>query len=371
MITRLYVDNFRCMVDFEYRPGSLQLLFGENGSGKSTVFEVLWTLRDFICRGREAGSAFPSTTLPAWGATGPQVFEIDLQSSYGVYRYRLEIGPGGALIGPIVRQEVLRFEDKELFIFDGTNARVFTDGNPVGLPFIQSQTRSGVGLMLDRPDMSHLSWFRRRMSQILLFHIDPIGMKDVSDAEEQGPDHTMANFPSWYRSLMQEFPERIGLLHESLDEVIDGFSWLKLVPIGEGSRILTIGFKRMVEESWESEFSLPFSSLSHGHKCLIALFSLLHFGTGPNTTVCIDEPDNFVALRELQPWLTAMCDRVEETKGQCLLISHHPEFIDLLAVRQGVRFEKAPSGIVTAAPVEWSDGDVIRPSEIVARGWEA
>ena len=36
MLTRLYVDNFRCFVDFEYRfDGNKQLIMGRNGSGKT------------------------------------------------------------------------------------------------------------------------------------------------------------------------------------------------------------------------------------------------------------------------------------------------------------------------------------------------
>jgi AAA15 family ATPase/GTPase len=33
MLKRLYIDNFRSFVNFEYKPGSKQLLLGANGSG--------------------------------------------------------------------------------------------------------------------------------------------------------------------------------------------------------------------------------------------------------------------------------------------------------------------------------------------------
>ena len=38
MLTRIYIDNFRCFVNFEYRPERKQLLLGANGSGKSSLF---------------------------------------------------------------------------------------------------------------------------------------------------------------------------------------------------------------------------------------------------------------------------------------------------------------------------------------------
>jgi predicted ATPase len=36
MLTRLYIDNFRCFVKFEYGPARTQLILGANGSGKSS-----------------------------------------------------------------------------------------------------------------------------------------------------------------------------------------------------------------------------------------------------------------------------------------------------------------------------------------------
>ena len=47
MLERLYVDNFRCLQDFEFRPGDSHsvLLIGGNGTGKSTVAHVLRILQ--------------------------------------------------------------------------------------------------------------------------------------------------------------------------------------------------------------------------------------------------------------------------------------------------------------------------------------
>ena len=43
MLERLYVHNFRCLENFEFKPGSTgsALLIGRNGTGKSTVARVL------------------------------------------------------------------------------------------------------------------------------------------------------------------------------------------------------------------------------------------------------------------------------------------------------------------------------------------
>jgi predicted ATPase len=46
MITRLYVNNFRCLVGFEVRFDSFGVLCGPNGAGKSSVFDALKVIRD-------------------------------------------------------------------------------------------------------------------------------------------------------------------------------------------------------------------------------------------------------------------------------------------------------------------------------------
>ena len=87
-------------------------------------------------------------------------------------------------------------------------------------------------------------------------------------------------------------------------------------------------------------------------------------------TVILDEPDNFVSLRELQPWLIAVSDVVEEGHGQILVISHHPEFITQWAPRSGVQFVRDRMGPVRVEEFRGDPESVLAPSEVIARGWE-
>ena len=47
------------------------------------------------------------------------------------------------------------------------------------------------------------------------------------------------------------------------------------------------------------------SELSDGQRYLITLCMILHFLISRGDTVFLDEPDNFISLREIQPWLLA------------------------------------------------------------------
>ena len=68
MLKRLYIDNYKCLTNFDIRFEELTLLLGPNGCGKSAVFEVVGKLRDFIRGDARIGELFP----PLISRTGAQ-----------------------------------------------------------------------------------------------------------------------------------------------------------------------------------------------------------------------------------------------------------------------------------------------------------
>ena len=371
MLRRIYVDNYRCLVNFDYRPAPFQLLFGVNGSGKSTVFEVLTGLRQFVTWGDLTERVFPANTLTAWQNRPEQAFELELDGNGGSYSYRLMIEHSRGIGKSRVKAEELRFDGALLYEFDGENAHLFQDDRSEGPVFPQDWSRSGLALLPPRAGNEKLAWFRNRMGRMWILAIDPLRMDAASIGEQTAPDPGLTNFASWYRHLTQESPERMAPLFKSLGEVIDGFTNLSLGSAGETARLLRVSLTHAENQgSAQQPFSLLYNQVSPGQKCLIALFTILHCAVRPDMTICIDEPDNFIALREMQPWLEGLRDRVEQEHSQCLLISHHPEFIDLLAAKHGVLFTRQGQGPARTRPFKWSEADGVRPSELVARGWE-
>jgi predicted ATPase len=63
MLSRLYANNFRTLVNFEVKFDRLNLLLGPNGSGKSSVFDLLRKLRAFIGGEGQLSEVFPSSEL--------------------------------------------------------------------------------------------------------------------------------------------------------------------------------------------------------------------------------------------------------------------------------------------------------------------
>lgn len=373
MIDRLYLDNYKCFVNFDWQPEALQLVFGGNGTGKTTIFDVLETLREFIVAGRLTSEAFPTSTLTAWDTRSEQTVELEIKGNGGQYGYHLVVEHLREEQKSRIKTERLQFDRHTLYNFDGKDAHLFRDDGSAGPSFPFDWSRSAIPTIPERSDNQRLVWFRNRMERIYVFSPDPLRMAHQSEAELEKPDRYLHNLVSWLRHLSQESVDTVTGLRDCLREgLFDGFQGFKLERTGETTRVLKFDFDFSEESKSESarRFTLSFNELSEGQRCLVALFAMLHSAVGPDTTLCVDEPDNFVALREIQPWLTQLYDRVHDEHCQCLLVSHHPELIDYLASDHGVQFFREQAGPVRTKPFEWTQDEVLSPSKIVSRGWE-
>ena len=85
MLTRLYADNFRCLVNFELLLDETNVLLGANGSGKTSVLDVLGRMQEFIVRGALRPAPFQDEHPFAGGlhavengqAPSPEVRRVD------------------------------------------------------------------------------------------------------------------------------------------------------------------------------------------------------------------------------------------------------------------------------------------------------
>lgn len=367
MLNHIYIDNYKCFSNFEYKPQAMQLLLGENGSGKTTVFDVLEILRDFICYGHEAATKFRNDTLTAWDKRNQQTFELGLAGNGGQYKYRLVIEHVDQPKPCRIQSEELTFDSQLLYSFNNGQANMFLDDSSAGPMFTFDGSRSVIGLVPEGSKNKLLIWFRNRISKIYVLAPLPHVIKPDSDVEFARPDRLMIHLVSWLRHLSQESIDSLSQLRKCLiDDVLNGLTDMNLQKVSENSRSLKFTFKFSEGEP----FTIGLNQLSTGQCMLVALYSILYGAVKGDAIVCIDEPDNFVALREIQPWLTALNDRVMDVGSQCLLISHHPELINYFAAKNGILFHRDESGPVRARPFEWHGDEFLKPAEILARGWE-
>lgn len=378
MIRRFYADNFRCLVNFELELDELNVFLGANGTGKSSVFDVLRNIQRLVYRGRRIDEVFRRRDLShLYAGNQPkdagdheagavrQKIELDLQIAGHSYHYRLSVGhrdPRKMRID----EEILLCNEKPLFEFRIGEAQLYRDDGSQGPKYPFDWTQSGLAALHERHDNRKLSRFKRELAMWTIVRPCPPIFEEEATTEDELLTPAMTNFVAWYRRVS---PERLGAAVDLLGDLRDAlpsFESLSLIPTGEEARALRAEFKR---HDKRSRYRL--GQLSDGQRALIALYCLLRFcdGGAEKASLFVDEPDNYISLREVQPWVVALSEALGDTLEQAVIISHHPVTIDYLGGEAKwffrdddglarVKYEPPPS----AGPASYS--------EVVARGWE-
>jgi putative AbiEii toxin of type IV toxin-antitoxin system len=360
MLTRVFCDNFRAMVNFEFRPEQLCLLLGENGSGKTTLFEALGRLSDIIVLGASVSDYF-SHSRTRWDTREIQRFEMDIDGNGGRYSYSLEVHhPQDGSQRPGIRTEHVSFDGDVLYRFSDGDVHLYKDGTTQAASFPFRPERSFLPNLEGRG--TKLGWFKDFVGGIRILQLNPFDIRLTSKQEEKLLNRYGRNFPAFFDYLNTERPQGRAELEKQLGEVIPGFCNFLFRRTGE-EKLLLASFAPPGGKPYE----LLLGDLSEGQRTLAILYSVVFGLVGSVSVLCFDEPDNFVSLAEIQPWLQSLRDTVEARGGQAMVISHHPEVIDYLALDSAWRFER-PAGPVVVRPIEVDASSGLTLSQTIARG---
>jgi ABC-type Mn2+/Zn2+ transport system ATPase subunit len=370
MLTRIYIHNFRTFINFELELMPMQLFMGPNGAGKTALLEVIERLRCFICEGRRVHDVFPLHERSAGlaGASGNMHVELDMRHrDEGVFRYGLEIDCNIDQGLQRVVKEWLHYNEKPLFQAKKGEAQLYRDDHTEGPRFPMDWSLSGVGFLMEGRDNRLLAAFKQRLNRVFFVRIQPHAMEEESRAEAPRPQSNLSNLADWYRYLVQAQPDRVHEAVNDLRERLPGFRSLRFREAGDG-KILLADF----EAEQGGVVSLRFKTLSDGQKATIALYMLLRaLPDSSGAVLCIDEPENYLALPEIQPWLDELTDLSDADDFQVLLISHHPRMVNLLAAEQGMWLERqgdtGPTRMKAIGP-ERAEAP-IKLDELIERGW--
>lgn len=367
MLKRIYIDNFKCLYNFELPLGNINLLLGSNGSGKSSVFEVLRKLQTFIGGVGRTNSIFLFSDRSRWMNMPVQSFELDFAHPEGIMRYELKIEHSPTGDKNRVSGERLFFENQPLYLFERGEIQLFRDDFSRGPSYEFDSTQTGLATITPRNDNTRLMWFKDQIKRLVVVQIIPQIIQEYSEHEDPYLDRYLENFTSWYRYLSLD--QGLALqVQSSLQNVMPNFNSFRYEIYGENTRRLSVEFS---DKNHRSPVLFKFSELSDGQRVIIVLYTLLHAAQDEKNKyiLCLDEPENFLALPEIQPWLVRLYDFCSEGRSQALLISHHPEMINyLLASPIGYWFEK-DQYTTRIKPIVSDSQSGLPISELIARGW--
>ena len=366
MLSRLYVDNFRCLENFELDLDETNVFLGRNGTGKTSVLNVLRNIQSLVVRGSRVDSVFPARDISLNSQRSQQRFEIEASVNGEAYSYSLVVEhdlPRGMMR---VGEETLEHDGNPIFEFKNGNAQLYDDDYSQGPSYPFDWSQSGICFLNEMSANRKLTQFKKEIANYIIVSCGPPIMSAETRTEDEFLEPLMQNFVGWYRRAVQENMSSIAPLFETLRGALPGFDSINLTESGENSRALKAIFQGPSSKS----IRYGFDQLSDGQRALIALYSLIHLSADRRVSLFVDEPENYLALGEIQPWLAEAAERTGESLGQLVVASHHPVTIDYMAGANGRWFFREGDGPVRVSKEPKNTVDGLSLSETIARRWE-
>lgn len=332
MIHRLYVNNFRCLENFDLplKGMSSALLMGGNGSGKSTVLHVLEILQRIARGENRTGRLLQPEDFSYGRFDAPMRFEIEVFLQERLYLYTLALELPEKFKELRILEEALSVDgqavytrkEAEVSLFRRSpnsedTARFLVDWHLAALPLIQAS-----------PDTESVRIFRTWLAHTVLLAPIPSLMTGESGGETLEPERDGSNFAEWFTGLLSRYPSSYTSVERSLRQVMPDIKDLLNRPVSDNVKSLAVRFGKQNEDrARNAELSVRFKNLSDGEKCFFICAVILAANESYGPLFCFwDEPDSHLSLSEVGHFILSL-RRAFGNSGQLLTTSHHPEAI--------------------------------------------
>lgn len=361
MIKYLKIDNYRTFVNVKINFSNINILLGENGSGKSTIFELVSDLRAFIIGEKDVEKSFPFASLTRWQSVTVQSFEFQLSDGEFDYTYHLEIEFNNDVKKNKVKKENVVCDGNFIFSAEDGKATLYNDLYNAGPEVLVNWLYSGVSAVNERKDNKKLFKFKKAVEKIIVCHPSPKFSSYVFFPSDTFiyPSYDAENICEEYFYALQSNPEKLSVLWGIFKDINPSFcrTYIK----GDIGKTLYFEY-----ENNGVKMSYRFSEISDGERMLFILYFLAVIYLNDDYTLLLDEPDNYLSLREVAHFAQYIQDSLK-SDGQCILISHHPNIIDYFAAANGIWLSRYSYGASTIVKAPSSDTDLTY-SEIILHG---
>jgi predicted ATPase len=321
MLQRLYVNNFKCLTNFELTlmDAPSTLMIGKNGAGKSTVARVLELFQRIGRGGNQVGELVTPEDITRGNTALPIRFELEvlLKNNLCKYELVLELPVGWHQLR--VKEEQLTIAGKPVYsrssadlTIKQTKGKLSVDWHLIALPIIQAQSDA---------DPVHI--FKTWLARMIILAPIPCQMKGESKAEGKLlPDRDAANFGDWFSGLLGQYPAAYSTIDRYLQKIMPDFRSIQNVVVGKEARSMSIRFALE-----NATLDLAFEELSDGEKCFFLCAMVLAANEHYGPLFCFwDEPDNYLAMSEVGHFIGDLRQSAG-CQGQFLMTSHNGEAI--------------------------------------------
>lgn len=325
MIERLYINNFRCLENFEFKPAGVPsvLLIGKNGSGKSTIVKALSVLQR-IGRGvTRTGELVKPADSTQGRKDVPMRFSIEARVSGNLYAYTLALELPDRFKEFRVLEESLHMDGQPVYTREQALVNMPSRGSKPGAQFSIDWHVIALNVIQDPGYSQVLSTFRDWLGGMVLLAPVPSLMTGDSTDESLYPLTNGGNFGDWLAGLLSQYPAAYNDIVSYLQDVLPDLHQFRNVPTGRDSKTLMVDFRTSNAGQLEVEFEL----LSDGEKCFFVGAVLLAANKAYGPLLAFwDEPDSHLSMPEVRQFAMAL-RRAFDAGGQVIITSHNAETI--------------------------------------------
>lgn len=327
MLQKFTVCDFRVFnkleIDFFQQT---TLLCGLNGTGKSSLVVALSRLQGFICRNLAAPGLVEMEDIPVGLKEDKKDintgFQLNIASTSGTFVYSVIIRHDENVFKGYVKYESLKVDEELVYENHAGEAWVMADEqNKRAFPVDIYASALGIAARYNKFVGQFISEIEQKL---FVISVNTAKMKDFHEKSSNFLELDAANFTAWYDMITDRNVVAIGKAIPDIKPIIPNLSQFSLQQTIKGKRLfadLLIGNEIR---------HLPFRKLSDGQKILAVYYLLIH-AAPENSMIIIDEFENFLAFREMQPLLDTMQDLWEEKRLQMILVSHNDKTINWFA----------------------------------------
>jgi predicted ATPase len=322
MLRRFWVNNFRNLVDAEFRPAGINLLVGANNAGKTNLCQALrfisLTVRQSIEDAARECVAEPWNLVNVYSEN--RSFQIELDCDLSVddelrhYQYQLCVNEHRYVNVPAAR--TLAAGQERLIVEDSTGTSVLLDAHNGSHTALHETVDVG-GLVTP---------FKRYLLSWAYYYLEPAQLRtNVARPLDHRLDAFGTNLSSVLYTLHNERPRDENLLVKAaqiLEPRLDLFSYQSPDP----DHVYLF-----YEDARGNRFGVQ--SLSDGTVRFLAIGYIIlsnRPSNGPwagTPLIMIEEPENGIFVG----YLKTLFEKIDPTgqQGQYIFTTHSPYFIDL------------------------------------------
>jgi ABC-type multidrug transport system ATPase subunit len=329
MLKKLYVHNYKSLQNFEFNleGKSSVALLGKNGSGKSSIGEILYILQQIGNGETNIEKLILADDFSFYNKKKPITIQIEVVCKGKNLSYKLVIEYLTELNRIDIKEESLECENKQVF---SRNLGAFAYYNKLDEKtssdniFLISHSFITLPLLQKEEKDDPINLFKAWLKNIILLAPQPSLIDGVSSNNSKfTPNLSVTNLGNWIVNILEQHPDTYSLMDDFLQIFMHSFKrfYTKTIAI-EKKEI------RVVFSIGKKDFDVPFNKLSDGEKCFFIGAALIATINYEKNLLCFwDEPDSYLGVSEIEHFIMTLRKGFKRF-GQIILTSHNDEVLD-------------------------------------------